>query len=401
MIEGGRRAALARLAAIRPARYAGSRNFLDGLVSRLSPYLRHGVLELADVRDAALGASAPQRIGKFIIELAWRDYWRRVLGVLGDDVWDDLDVYKTGFAPDDYAPVLPADLVTGTTGLRCMDAFVRDLVDDGYVHNHARMWFASYVVHHRRVDWRAGARFYYTHLLDGDVASNTLSWQWVASTFAVGPYIFNRENLSRYTRDVYCSTCPLARGGCPFDAPYNELRARLFPNPERPAREPRAIAAGPDPVDAEPAIPATAIVWHHADALSRSSPARRAAPAAPALWVRDDAFAAEEAWSANRRRFIAECAADLEAEQRDGATAATVIAFATEHGATHVVTDATPDPHLRATIAAIGATLEVVVVPARPFARIDRAVNLGRFSRYWGWAEASAFSLTGGATDIV
>lgn len=401
MIEGGRRAALARLAAIRPARYAGSRNFLDGHVSRLSPYLRHGVLELAVVRDAALQTSAPERIGKFIIELAWRDYWRRVLGVLGDGVWDDLDVYKTGFTPDDYAPWLPDDIASGTTGLRCMDAFVRDLVDDGYVHNHARMWFASYVVHHRRVDWRAGARFYYAHLLDGDLASNTLSWQWVASTFAVGPYIFDRANLSRYTRDVYCAVCPLATGGCPFDAPYSELRARLFPNSHRAAPEPRAIAADADEAETPPVIPASAIVWHHSDALGRTSPARRAAPSAPALYVDDDAFASREGWSANRRRFIAECAADLEAEQRAGDMAETVAAFAAERGATHVVVDATPDPHLRAVIAEVATMLNVIVVPARPFARIDRPVNLGRFSRYWRRAEASAFSSTDGATDIV
>jgi deoxyribodipyrimidine photo-lyase len=109
-----------------------------------------------------------------------------------------------------------------------MDAFVAELTTTGYLHNHARMWPAAYLIHWRHVTWQAGARWFLQHLLDGDPASNNLSWQWVASTFSHKPYFFNKENLARYTNQRFCAHCPLARK-CPFDAPYEKLAQRLFP----------------------------------------------------------------------------------------------------------------------------------------------------------------------------
>lgn len=226
--RGGRRAAEALLQRIDPRRYAASRNHLGGAVTRLSPYIRHGVLSLAEVRDAALarvrrGADA----AKFISELGWRDYWQRLYTRLGDGIWRDQEPYKTGYVAAEYATGLPADIATGTTGLPCIDAFSQELRATGYLHNHARMWLAAYVVHWRRVAWQAGARWFLEHLLDGDPASNNLSWQWVASTFSHKPYFFNRENLERYTDAVYCHDCPLY-GHCAFEGSYDELSRRLF-----------------------------------------------------------------------------------------------------------------------------------------------------------------------------
>jgi deoxyribodipyrimidine photo-lyase len=126
-----------------------------------------------------------------------------------------------------YNKELPAEVEQGQTGLACMDSFVMGLKEAGYLHNHARMWFAAYVVHYRKVQWQAGARFFLTHLVDGDPASNNLSWQWVASTFATKPYIFNRENLERYTEGRYCNSCA-RRGNCPFDKDYETLSEELF-----------------------------------------------------------------------------------------------------------------------------------------------------------------------------
>ena len=123
----------------------------------------------------------------------------------------------------------------GRTGLACMDAFARELHDTGYLHNHARMWLAAYVVHFRRIRWQAGARWFLRHPLDGDLASNNLSWQWVASTFSHKPYFFNRENLDKYTAGRYCRICPAAAQGCPFDASYEALEKRLFRINEVPA----------------------------------------------------------------------------------------------------------------------------------------------------------------------
>ena len=222
---GGYAAANASLAKINPAQYERDRNFLNGSVSRLSPYLRHGVLSLAEARRQALKAG--RNAEKFITELAWRDYWQRLYQQLGNGIWLDREETKTGLRPVDYKPDLPTDLTNAATTLACMDSFVADLKGTGYLHNHARMWFAAYVVHFRRVQWQAGARWFLKHLLDGDPASNNLSWQWVASTFSNKPYIFNRENLERYTNSIYCRRCSQAQQ-CPFDASYEDLSARLF-----------------------------------------------------------------------------------------------------------------------------------------------------------------------------
>ncbi|MEX1323702.1 MAG: FAD-binding domain-containing protein, partial [Synechococcaceae cyanobacterium] len=214
---GGRRQAERRLEAIDPLAYGASRNHLDGAVTRLSPYIRHGVLTLAEVREAVFawlrerGYGQPERqaegrriAGKLISELGWRDYWQRLWLVLGDGIWSDLEPLKTGHHPASYAADLPADVAAAGTGLVCIDAFAGELIATGWLHNHARMWLASYLVHWRRVRWQAGAAWFLRHLLDGDPASNNLSWQWVASSFSGKPYIFNRDNLERYSAGRYC-----------------------------------------------------------------------------------------------------------------------------------------------------------------------------------------------------
>lgn len=225
---GGRRAAEAQLAVIKPDRYAATRNHLRGAVTRLSAYLRHGVLTLAEVRVIALQRGGA-RAEKLVTELAWRDYWQRVYAKLGNGIWRDREAPKTGWAPRDYARELPIDIRNGQTGLACMDGFAAELSATGYLHNHARMWVAAFVVHFRRVRWQAGAKWFLEHLLDGDPASNNLSWQWVASTFSSKPYYFNRDNLEQFTDGRYCRECKYYRTGCPFEGTYDELQDRLFP----------------------------------------------------------------------------------------------------------------------------------------------------------------------------
>jgi deoxyribodipyrimidine photo-lyase len=232
--RGGRSAAMPLLEHVDAAEYARTRNYLSGAVTRLSAFLRHGVVTLAEVRRHALARNGPERGFKLVQELAWRDYWQRVYERLGERVWEDVEPYKTGFAAESYAHDLPETVTSGRTGLACMDGFAEELSRTGYLHNHARMWMAAYVVHWLRVRWQAGASWFLKHLLDGDVASNNLSWQWVASTFSIKPYYFNRENLERYTAGRYCGECAL-RKECPFDSSYDSLSARLFrPAPERP-----------------------------------------------------------------------------------------------------------------------------------------------------------------------
>jgi deoxyribodipyrimidine photo-lyase len=241
--RGGRSAAESALERIQPDRYGFTRNHLNGAVSRLSMYIRHGVLSLAEVRDAALDTLKEAFHGsKFITELAWREYWQRLYQHLGTGIWRDQEAYKTGLQAKHYAETLPDDISAGETGLACMDGFALELRQTGYLHNHARMWVAAYVVHWRRVRWQAGARWFLSHLLDGDPASNNLSWQWVASTFSHKPYFFNRENLEKYTSGSYCSGCASA-ARCPFDATYAELETRLFPH--RPGESEAGLALHP------------------------------------------------------------------------------------------------------------------------------------------------------------
>ena len=228
-VRGGFAAAESLIDAIDPKRYAVTRNFLSGSVTRLSPYIRHGVVPLEGLRQLALSrVRRAEDAYKFVQELAWRDYWRRLFSLWGDSVWHDREEYKTGCSAQDYAETLPEDLKQASTGLVCMDAFAQQLHETGYLHNHARMWLAAYVVHWRRVKWQAGARWFLTHLLDGDPASNNLSWQWVASTFASKPYFFNRENLEKYTDNSHCQKCPKRQQGCPFAGTYEDLSQRLF-----------------------------------------------------------------------------------------------------------------------------------------------------------------------------
>ncbi|MDB9455737.1 FAD-binding domain-containing protein [Dolichospermum circinale CS-534/05] len=231
-IPGGRKAAEKALRKIDPVAYAKTRNFLDGNVTKLSAYIRHGVLSLGEIREYVLKrVKKPNDANKLIQELAWRDYWQRLYVKLENGIWQNQEEYKTGYLPADYTAKLPEDITTGTTGLVCIDSFSQELRTTGYLHNHIRMWLAAYIIHWRRVEWQAGAKWFLQHLLDGDPASNNMSWQWVASTFSHKPYFFNRENLERYTKGVYCHQCPYL-GKCDFEGSYEQIEQRLFPKAE-------------------------------------------------------------------------------------------------------------------------------------------------------------------------
>ena len=225
-------AAHARIAAVRPAAYARTRNALDGAVTGLSPYITHGFVTLTDVL-AGVAARQPLDIQhKFVFELGWRAYFRHVWQQRGDGILRSL---HDGLLPDDaYAGALPADIRQGRTGVPVIDEAVRTLHATGMLHNHARMWLASYVVHVRKVHWRAGADWLYGHLLDGDLASNHLSWQWVAGTGSRKPYLFNAENVARY------APAPWHSPGSVIDTSYEALDrlARQAPWPATGAATP-------------------------------------------------------------------------------------------------------------------------------------------------------------------
>lgn len=189
-------AAFARLAAVQPSAYARTRNAIEGAVTGLSPYITHGLLSLTQVL-AEVNARHPLDVQhKLVYELGWRAFFRHVWQHRGDEILQSL---HAGPLPEDaYLRELPEDIRQARTGVPVIDRAVETLYATGTLHNHARMWLASYVVHLRKVHWRAGADWLYGHLLDGDLASNHLSWQWVAGTGSSKPYVFNAENVARY-----------------------------------------------------------------------------------------------------------------------------------------------------------------------------------------------------------
>lgn len=301
-LPGGRAAALRRLDEYDAVRYAATRNFLDAPVSRLSPYLRHGMLEITEVRDAIRRRyrGSPERVEEFLRQLAWRDFFEKCLEYHGAALQADLEEAKH---PAPRAPGLPADVAAAATGLPCVDGMLRELFADGYLHNHERLWFAAYLCHFRGVHWSAGARLFRQYLLDGDWASNSASWQWVESTFASKPYFMNRENIERYSAGRWCRDCTAA---CPFDASYEELERRLFR--DRPARRPLPVAEAPPPelppVEPFAGEPAADVVWLHDAALSPTDVALRSQPTAAVVFVFDVAGLAAEPWAFHRLAFV-------------------------------------------------------------------------------------------------
>lgn len=209
--EPTREAALARLEAFTPAmarHYATKRNFDFGPqdrfnVSGLSPHVRHRLVREEELVRAALDRHGLDAAETFIQEACWRTYWKGWLEQR-PSVWTD---YRTTLARDvralDKDGALRSrydEAVAGETGLACFDSWARELVEHGYLHNHARMWFASIWVYTLDLPWALGADFFYRHLMDGDAASNTLGWRWVCGLQTPGKtYLARASNINKYT----------------------------------------------------------------------------------------------------------------------------------------------------------------------------------------------------------
>lgn len=245
-----RNAALERIARVHPSDYARTRNHLEGAVTGLSPYVTHGIVTLHEVLEGVLAQEALPVQHKLVFELGWREFFRHAWRHSGDQIFQSL---HTGPQIETaYDPVLPVDIREGRTGVPVIDEAVRTLYATGTLHNHARMWLASYVVHLRRVHWRAGADWLVAHLFDGDLGSNHLSWQWVAGTGSHKPYLFNAENVARFAPEAWHSP------GTVVDQSYENLDqiargARAAKNPGFAQRRARADSTG----IREPALHAT------------------------------------------------------------------------------------------------------------------------------------------------
>ncbi|MEL7256831.1 MAG: FAD-binding domain-containing protein [Pseudomonadota bacterium] len=176
-------------------------------VSMLSPYIRRRLITEKEVIAAALQEHGPKNAEKFIQEVFWRCYFKGWLE-RRPQIWTayvnglNADLLDLAENPAMREKVQAAEC--GTTGLECFDGWSQELVNTGYLHNHARMWFASIWIFTFGLPWRLGADFFFRYLLDGDPASNTCSWRWVAGLHTRGKtYEAQAWNISKFTEDRF------------------------------------------------------------------------------------------------------------------------------------------------------------------------------------------------------
>lgn len=391
-LPGGRCEALRRLNAYDPTDYGRTRNNLNAPVSRLSPYLRHGMLTTVEVRDylTATFSADPARMEEFMRQLAWRDFFEKVLAWHGSRLEEGLEPPKHSVA---RSARIPLDVLQGDTGLPCVNGMLQEMYSEGYLHNHARLWFTAYMCHFRGVRWQEGARLFRQYLLDGDIASNSCSWQWVEGTFASKPYFMNKENIARFSGGTWCNTCTAK---CPFDSDYPTLQRRLFAGSTAPMGqanaydEPRAVpapvASVPDEIGTPP--PSSDLVWVHDAAMSWEDPALKANPTAAVAFVFDEPALRAEPWAYHRIAFMLDGLDDLFAHlpnriQRTliGEPAERLATLARKLGATMIHVSEHPNPWVVETIEQLRLNFRVVVHPRPVFAEYPHEPR--RFSRYW------------------
>jgi deoxyribodipyrimidine photo-lyase len=202
-----RNAALSRLTQFAPRAghaYASGRNIdpgpeQAGAVSKLSPYLRYRMLTEQEVVGAALGQHSLQAVEKYVQEVLWRTYWKGWLE-MRPSVWTQYQQERDRQLDSFPNARAIRNAEAGETGIEGFDDWARELVHTGYLHNHARMWFASIWIFTLRLPWALGADFFLRHLVDADAASNTLSWRWVAGLQTAGKtYLATADNIARFT----------------------------------------------------------------------------------------------------------------------------------------------------------------------------------------------------------
>jgi deoxyribodipyrimidine photo-lyase len=267
-------------------RYTRDRNFDGGAegettlalpsnVSCLSPFIRHRLVLETEVLRETLRHEDPQAAEKFIQEVCWRTYWKGWLE-RNPQVW-----HRYCQERDQLAACHPALLKAierakqATTSIACFDYWVEQLVVTGYLHNHARMWFASIWIFTLRLPWQAGADFFMQHLCDADAAANTLSWRWVAGLQTKGKhYLARAENIARYTHGRFNPDKQLDEQAEPLvesDAPLVPLMPLATCAWQRAATE--SLRVKPLPKDA-------VLVLHEEDLCPESLAALQATPEA-------------------------------------------------------------------------------------------------------------------------
>lgn len=184
-----------RVESINPIAYGKTRNYTDGAVTYLSPYISRGVISTGQVLASLINRGFQlSEIESFVKELAWRDYFQRV--------WQEKEINQDIRQPQEKVihHQTPTALLNGNTGIAGIDLAIQKLYETGYMHNHCRMYVAALACNIGESHWKNPAQWMYFHLLDGDWASNACSWQWVAGTNSSKKYYANQENISRFTK---------------------------------------------------------------------------------------------------------------------------------------------------------------------------------------------------------
>lgn len=301
--RGGQQSADARLAALDIAGYAGRRNEVLPAERRgateLSPYIRHGLLQLETVWNAVDDAPARDR-SKFRDELLWQEYARHWYARLGYRTQRGIRRSHVGVDDGAWDRRLP-----------CIDAVVSELEGDGWLVNQTRMWLASDFTVRNGYAWRDGEDHFFRHLLDGSRAANRLGWQWTTGVGSSKSYGFSRWQVEKRAPGL-CETCEL-RNTCPIqDWPDDpDLMPTGDPTPWLKKSQDLAAEAGPT----TPEIGEAEAVWLTAESLGDDDPALAANPDLPAVFVFDEPLLARLNLSSKRLVFLSETLAEL-AERR-------------------------------------------------------------------------------------
>ena len=188
--------------------YSKLRNFDFGPKNRsntscLSPYITHGIIKEKEIIQKSLNKFSFSKNEKFIQEVLWRTYWKGWLE-LRPNVWNDYLIELNNMREDFNNNQNYLNAIEGKTKIECFDQWVNELKENNYLHNHTRMWFASIWIFTLELPWQLGAEFFMQHLYDGDAASNTLGWRWVAGVQTQGKhYLASEWNIKKFTNNRF------------------------------------------------------------------------------------------------------------------------------------------------------------------------------------------------------
>ena len=217
--------------------YSKLRNFDYGPdnrsnISCLSPYITHGIINEKEVIKKSLNKFSFAKNEKFIQEVLWRTYWKGWLE-LRPSVWTDFLIELKKIKGDFQNNQNYKNAIDGKTNVECFNYWVNELKENNYLHNHTRMWFASIWIFTLNLPWQLGAEFFMQHLYDGDAASNTLGWRWVAGVQTQGKhYLASEWNIKKFTNNRF-SNIKLNENAPPkiSEKKYSILK-QDFTNPE-------------------------------------------------------------------------------------------------------------------------------------------------------------------------